>query len=95
MIYIVICDFFEGVNLFLPKFGRFFVRVKAGLESQAQIRPNQNGFVSGRSIQTQLLQHYSNVYEAYFKRSISKRVFVHIKTCHDYHFVGGKKIVHV
>ena len=34
------------------------------LESQALIRPNQHGFVSGRSTQTQLLQHYSDVYEA-------------------------------
>ena len=34
------------------------------LESQALIRPNQHSFVSGRSTQTQLLQHYSDVYEA-------------------------------
>ena len=34
------------------------------LESQGLVRPNQHGFVSGRSTQTQLLQHYSDVYEA-------------------------------
>ena len=34
------------------------------LESCALIRPNQHGFVSGRSTQTQLLQHYCDVYEA-------------------------------
>ena len=34
-------------------------------------------------------------YEAYSKRSISNRIFVHIETCHDYHFVGGKKVVHL
>ena len=31
-------------------------------------------------------------YEAYFKRSISKRIFKHGKTCHDYQFVVGKKL---
>ena len=34
------------------------------LENQELIRPNQHGFVSGRSTQSQLLQHYSDVYEA-------------------------------
>ena len=34
------------------------------LESQELIRPNQHGFVSGRSTQSQLLQHYSDVYDA-------------------------------
>ena len=31
---------------------------------QELIRPNQHGFVSGRSTQSQLLQHYSDVYDA-------------------------------
>ena len=34
------------------------------LGNQELIRPNQHGFVSGRSTQSQLLQHYSDVYEA-------------------------------
>ena len=34
------------------------------LESQELIRPNQHGFVSGRSTQSQLLQNYSDVYDA-------------------------------
>ena len=31
-------------------------------------------------------------YEAYFKRSITKRIFVYVKTCHVYHFMGGEKL---
>ena len=34
------------------------------LESRGLVRPNQHGFVSGNSTQTQLLQHYSDSYEA-------------------------------
>ena len=34
------------------------------LQDSNLIRPNQHGFVSGRSTQTQLLQHYNDVFEA-------------------------------
>ena len=34
------------------------------LEREELVKPNQHGFVSGRSTQSQLLQHYSDVYDA-------------------------------
>ena len=34
------------------------------LQENDLIKQNQHGFVSGRSTQTQLLQHYSDVFEA-------------------------------
>ena len=34
------------------------------LESQNLIKTNQHGFVSGRSTQTQLMQHYCDVFDA-------------------------------
>ncbi len=34
------------------------------MEKHCLLKKNQHGFVSGRSTQTQLLQHYNNIFEA-------------------------------
>ena len=40
------------------------VKLVKHLETNDLLRHNQHGFVAGRSTQTQLLQHYTDVYEA-------------------------------
>ena len=44
------------------------VHIIKHLEEHKLVRPNQHGFASGRSTQTQLLQHYSDVMVAIWRK---------------------------
>ena len=50
------------------------------LQENNLIKQHQHGFVSGKSTQTQLLQHYSDVFEALLEETIIDTIYFDCKS---------------
>ena len=65
------------------------------LQDNNLIRPNQHGFVTGRSTQTQLLQHYSDVFDALIENNRIDTIYLDFAKAFDKvdHHILTKKVI--
>ena len=65
------------------------------LQDNNLVRPNQHGFVTGRSTQTQLLQHYSDVFDALIENNRIDTIYLDFAKAFDKvdHHILTKKVI--